>query len=67
MSYTHKLIDGVNSEKYKKANEFKKEIIATCKKYDFSISHEDGHGGFIITDYDDFYSDWFNEARIDND
>ena len=43
--------------------EFLKEIIQVCKKYNFSISHEDGQGAFEIKDYDDFYSEWLLAAN----
>ena len=36
---------------------FFNEIDAVCKKYGFSISHEDGHGAFEIEDYDEFYTE----------
>ena len=42
--------------------DFLKEIIQVCKKYNFSISHEDGHGAFEIKDYEDFYSRWLLAA-----
>ena len=38
---------------------FMKEILDVCKKHGLSISHEDGHGNFIIEEYSDNYSDWF--------
>lgn len=41
---------------------FLKEIIQVCKKYNFSISHEDKQGAFEIKDYDDFYSNWLLNA-----
>jgi len=46
----------------KKVEQFKKEIINICKKYELSISHEDCHGGFVIEDYDDINSNWFLSA-----
>lgn len=55
------------NEKNLKNEEFKKDIIKVCKKYNLSISHEDSHGSFIITKYDDYYSKWFNEAYYKED
>lgn len=43
---------------------FKKEIIEICKKYNLSISHEDCHGGFIITEYNEYCTNWFNNADV---
>lgn len=41
-----------------------KEILDVCKKHGLSISHEDGHGNFIIEEYSDNYSEWFKNAEI---
>lgn len=41
---------------------FLKEIDYVCKKHDFSISHEDQHGGFIIERYDKGNIEWLNFA-----
>ena len=30
---------------------FLEEIVAICKKYNLSISHEDGQGNFIVEEY----------------
>jgi hypothetical protein len=38
------------------------EIIATCKKHGFSLSHEDGHGAFEVADYDDSLAAWLMDA-----
>ena len=43
---------------------FMKEILDVCKKHGLSISHEDGHGNFIIEEYSDNYSEWFKNAEI---
>ena len=59
--------------KASKLKEFKREIIELCKEYDISISHEDGHGGFIFENYSDRladwfnYGDWFNEDDLDKE
>lgn len=44
---------------------FIKEIETICKKYNLSISHEDSHGAFIITKYDDTNIKWLNDCLID--
>lgn len=43
---------------------FLEEIEAICKKYDFSISHEDWQGGFEIEKYSQSNIDWLKEATI---
>lgn len=37
-----------------KLRDFYKELESLCEKYDYSISHEDGQGAFIIEEYDEF-------------
>lgn len=44
---------------------FYDEIDAVCKKYNMSISHEDGHGSFEIEKYDEKNLNWLKEANID--
>lgn len=44
---------------------FFNEIDANCKKYDFSISHEDTEGGFTITRYDEKLARWLKAASKD--
>ena len=43
---------------------FLNEIDNICKKYDFSISHEDGHGAFIIERYDNFNINWLKDCLL---
>ena len=45
---------------------FIEDVISLCKKHGKSISHEDGHGGFEIEQYDDFYSEWLRNATSQN-
>ena len=44
--------------------QFFNEIEAICKKYNLSISHEDGHGAFEIVPYEKYYMVWMREASI---
>lgn len=37
---------------------FLNDINDVCKKHNMSISHEDGHGSFIITKYNKSNIDW---------
>ena len=49
-------------EKSSKVKDFINEVIELCKKYKFSISHEDIHGAFLICNYDEKNIDWFRHA-----
>lgn len=69
LSCYHSLTWDIESLK-EKLNEFApyqfiNEICEICKKYDFSISHEDSHGAFIITKYNEKYVEWFKNANVD--
>jgi len=46
-----------------KIDKFLLEIIEVCKKHDMSISHEDGHGAFIIEKASDDNFDWLMNAH----
>jgi hypothetical protein len=43
---------------------FFSEIEAVCKKYGYSISHEDEHGSFEIEEYDQENIDWLKNANV---
>lgn len=43
---------------------FFNEIENICKIYGYSISHEDGHGAFIIEGYDPTNIDWLKSAHL---
>lgn len=44
---------------------FLDEIEAVCKKHGFSISHEDGHGAFVLEPFDSHNIEWLrNASRI---
>lgn len=47
-----------------KVVEFFNEIDAVCKKYNLSISHEDGHGAFLINNYVDGNIEWLEDATL---
>ena len=42
---------------------FLTEIEEVCKKHDMHISHEDGHGSFIIVRYE--VGSWIENASVD--
>ena len=46
----------------KKVDMFLGEVCDVCKRHGLSISHEDSHGGFEVTDYDEFFSGWLMRA-----
>jgi hypothetical protein len=50
-------------EKPSKMLEFFEEIDLVCKLYNLSISHEDGHGAFVIEEYDEFNIRWLKNAN----
>lgn len=45
-----------------KIERFKAAILKVCREYDLSISHEDGHGSFLIEEYSSSCDAWFNAA-----
>ena len=46
---------------------FLTEIIAVSKKHGFSISHEDGQGAFMVTEYTEGNSLWLWNAQDDTE
>ena len=44
---------------------FLRDIISVCKQHGYSIGHEDRHGGFAISRYNDAYSRWLQNAQIE--
>ena len=48
----------------KNVDTFLDEIEVVCKKYGFSISHEDGHGAFEIEDFNESDMEWLKYAHI---
>lgn len=43
---------------------FLNEIDLLCQKYGYSLSHEDGHGGFIIEKYNENNIKWLCDCFI---
>jgi quinol monooxygenase YgiN len=52
-------------EKLEKAKQFIEEILGVCRKFNLSISHEDGHGTFLIEEYNDYDADWLGYSVED--
>ncbi|CAB5226250.1 hypothetical protein UFOVP760_29 [uncultured Caudovirales phage] len=42
--------------------QFLKEIEEVCVKWKKSIGHEDGHGSFIVHNYDEANIEWLKDA-----
>ena len=56
--------DGNTDVECPEIDAFLADIDAVCRKHGFSISHEDGHGGFQIEPYEDFYREWLSHASF---
>jgi hypothetical protein len=50
------------SKEFPEIDKFLEEIKTVCEKHGMSISHEDGHGGFEIEDYDEYNIEWLFAA-----
>lgn len=58
------IIKSEEIETPKEVINFLNEIENICKKYNLSISHEDGHGGFIIEKYDNYNIKWLKNCLL---
>ncbi|MDC6350739.1 hypothetical protein PP178_04180 [Zeaxanthinibacter sp. PT1] len=47
-----------------KLKRFLNDIDRLCKKYGYSISHEDTHGAFIVEPYDSGNIEWLKDAHM---
>lgn len=54
----------MTEEDIRKEEEFLSDIKKVCQKHNRSISHEDGHGAFIIEEYDELNVNWLEEALL---
>lgn len=45
--------------------DFFNEIEEVCKKHNFSISHEDVHGAFLINKFTPENIEWLKDAHLD--
>lgn len=48
-----------------KIDAFLVDVLQVCSKHGFSISHEDSHGGFIITKFNKEDNEHLNYASFD--
>lgn len=62
MNETWCLIIGAHVEMPDRMRKFLEEIDEVSRKHGLSISHEDGHGAFIVEEYDESNIDWLFEA-----
>lgn len=68
------IFDYTIEEDYKKVEmpesmvKFLKDVDEVCKKHNLSISHEDGHGAFLIERYNKNNIEWlFNACKCYRD
>jgi len=46
-----------------KVDEFLKDIEEVCQRHSMTISHEDGHGAFIIEPFNEDNIKWLHDAH----
>lgn len=46
-----------------KIDTFLLEIESVCRKHNLSLSHEDYHGAFEVTEFDETFVDWLKDAH----
>lgn len=54
--------NGTSHEVNSKIDDFVAEIAKISKRHGMSISHEDGHGCFVIEDFKQSNIEWLEEA-----
>jgi hypothetical protein len=52
----------IMAEQSARVSEFIEEIVALSKRFGFSLSHEDGHGSFIVETFTQHNVDWLRDA-----
>ena len=48
-----------------KVDAFLEDILTVCRKHHLLLSHEDGHGAFLICEYSEGDPDWLRHADIE--
>jgi hypothetical protein len=56
--------DSYGRERDPSIDAFLSEVIAVCRKHGMSISHEDGHGAFLIERFNESAAEWLMGAAI---
>ena len=51
-------------QEHPKVDAFIAEIAEVCRRHGLSISHEDGHGSFVIEPFDEYNVEWLSEASV---
>lgn len=57
----------MRNERSERVRVFLEEIADVCRRHRLSISHEDGHGAFIVETLKQDNIDWLNHAAEDID
>jgi hypothetical protein len=55
------------SDSKKRVTYFLPALEKLCKKYNISISHEDGEGSFIFSEYDESLMKWLKDGYYKKD
>ena len=58
---------GVIEKENPKIDAFIEDVIEVCRAHGFSISHEDGHGAFLIEPFNADLAEWLRCAYDDTD
>ena len=48
----------------KRVDRFLDEVLEVCKKHGLSISHEDGHGSFLIENHNESDAQWLRDSSV---
>lgn len=51
-------------EQNPKVKQFLEEVLAVCRAHGMSLSHEDGHGAFLIEPFSEFNAGWLMDAFV---
>lgn len=54
---------GVSEEQIVRRSAFLVELEVLMRKHNVSISHEDGHGAFILVDFNEDNLEWLSDAH----
>ena len=68
LDYSDSSVQHLLEQGYKQLEDnanFLDELMVLYTKYNVSISHEDGHGGFIIESDCDYNEEWIKDAVIE--
>lgn len=54
---------GVTEDQIARRKAFLSDVEALMRKHNVSISHEDGHGAFILDDFEESNLEWLRDAH----